>query len=245
MAARRWRLLLLNPTLEMSRISRSPGKAALPRPASRRLLISLCQYRSRRLGLLLFADFIPLSRPLKRNQPDGGLVLFRAHQLPCAGPVFSKYSTRCMRDTDLASFPAGVTLSTCSVFQAAWRGCAQLVSFPCSETFKRTNFNGAWRYCSNPTTFPAMSFPNAIGFADSWDGCSPTAASIENILVSLDAANNTNGTLGIVVATTKASRIGQLPPPLLTTAFLNFGLSVATHDHGLQNLHGPSAVHFL
>lgn len=121
-----------------------------------------------------------------------GLTSFPALALSSATKAISAW-----RNTSLTSFPAGLTLPVCTNFQSAWRSCTQLVSFPALGLSAGTNFDSAWRGCSQLTTFPAMSFPNATNFPSAWGGCSLTAASIENILVALDTAGNTNGTLGI------------------------------------------------
>ena len=62
-----------------------------------------------------------------------------------------------------------------------------------------TNFNETWQSCTNLTTFPANIFDSATAtnYTNAFSGCALTAASVENILVSIDTANQSNGTLTI------------------------------------------------
>ena len=69
---------------------------------------------------------------------------------------------------------------------------------------------GFYRFCSGCsllTTVPANLFngvTNCTQFAEAFDNCALTAASIENILVSINTANTSNGALGLIGGTNAA-----------------------------------------
>jgi hypothetical protein len=69
---------------------------------------------------------------------------------------------------------------------------------------------GFFRFCSNCsllTTVPANLFngvTNCTQFAEAFNSCALTAASIENILVSINTANTSNGELGLIGGTNAA-----------------------------------------
>ena len=111
--------------------------------------------------------------------------------------------------TSLTSFPAINTAAGTS-FAFAWQNCAALASFP-SLTFDAsvtgssadspavyTGFYGTWKDCVALTTFPANLFNNVTNcnrYLDAFRRCALTAASIENIIVSIEAAGTSNGNL--------------------------------------------------
>jgi hypothetical protein len=66
-----------------------------------------------------------------------------------------------------------------------------------------TNFANAWSYCSNLTTFPANMFNAcmATNFLEAWIECALSQTSVDNILVSINAAGQSNGTLDITGGT--------------------------------------------
>ena len=59
-----------------------------------------------------------------------------------------------------------------------------------------TNFLGAWFACSSLTSFPANMFDSvtATNFTSAFTSTNLTQTSIDNILVSLDTAGQSNGT---------------------------------------------------
>jgi hypothetical protein len=94
----------------------------------------------------------------------------------------------------------------------AWYNCSTLTNFPSliftsSVTGNATDppsaasgFVSSWENCSSLTNFPANRFNNVTNcnrFLEAWTGCALTAQSIENILVSINAAGTSNGNLGI------------------------------------------------
>ena len=113
--------------------------------------------------------------------------------------------------SSLASFPLLNTAAGTN-FYGAWYGCQALTDFPAlvfdsSVTGSATDlptiasgFVSTWKNCTSLTTFPAGRFnsvTNCNRFLEAWTGCALTAASIENILVSINAAGTSNGNLGI------------------------------------------------
>lgn len=84
-------------------------------------------------------------------------------------------------------------------FSNAWDGCEDLIIFPLLNINAGTNFSNAWRNCINLTNFPAGMFDSclAVNFTGAWLNCSLSQQSVDNILISLDAAGQSNGTLSI------------------------------------------------
>jgi hypothetical protein len=81
----------------------------------------------------------------------------------------------------------------------AWYACSSLTSFPSLDFSSATTFLYTWLYCTNLANVPAGLFDTttATNFTLAFGGCALTAQSVENILVSIDTANQSNGTLGI------------------------------------------------
>lgn len=97
----------------------------------------------------------------------------------------------------LTGFPA-LNFSEALDFGSAWDG-NDYTSFPATTFPKATNFSYAWRNVPI-TDFPAGAFDStgtlvSSAFVQTFLGCALTAASIENILVSL----NTNGATGVTL----------------------------------------------
>lgn len=107
----------------------------------------------------------------------------------------------------LTVFPLLDTSSGTSFYEA-WRSCASLTSFP-SLNFDAavgaptdtaaSGFHRAWYGCNSLADFPANRFNSTTctRYFQAWVGCALTAQSIENILVSIEAAGTSNGDLGI------------------------------------------------
>jgi hypothetical protein len=98
----------------------------------------------------------------------------------------------------LTSFP---TLDTSggTDFYSTWYFCYSLTSFPPLDLNKGTFFLGTWNLCSSLTSFPANMFDNCVAteFNFAWSGCALDQTSVDNILVSLDFAGQSGGTVGI------------------------------------------------
>ncbi len=111
--------------------------------------------------------------------------------------------------TGLTSFPA-LNLSNCLTFGAAnggtWFACTGLTSFPFINFASGTSFNRCWESCTSLATFPANCFDSspATNFTNAFAGCALTAQSIENIIVSINTSNRSNGTLGLSGGTNAA-----------------------------------------
>lgn len=111
----------------------------------------------------------------------------------------------------LTSFPS-INTAAGTNFYASWYECSSLTSFPAltfdasvvgtaSDTANPTSgFYATWMGCTSLTTFPANLFnsvTNCNRFLDAFRNCALTAASIENIIVSINAAGTSNGNLGL------------------------------------------------
>jgi hypothetical protein len=101
---------------------------------------------------------------------------------------------------------AAIDLSDYTNCTYAWKGCAKLTAFPSIHFNRATSFVSAWQNCAKLQDFPAGLFNRtgalvATAFTNSFTGCALTAASIENILVSLDANGATGVTLNMNAGT--------------------------------------------
>ncbi len=104
--------------------------------------------------------------------------------------------------SSLTSFPL-IDTSAGTDFSHAWRDCSSLTSFPLINTSAGTNFSNAWYGCSSLTSFPANRFDTvtATDFTDAFINCALDQTSVDNILVSIDTANTSNGTLNMTGGT--------------------------------------------
>jgi hypothetical protein len=141
-----------------------------------------------------------------------------------AGTNFSSAWSSCY---GLTSFP-NINTSNGTNFNFAWDGCSGLTSFPALNMSSGTNFANAWSYCTNLATFPANMFNTcaSTNFSEAWIECALSQASVDNILVSINAAGQSNGTLDIWGGTSS--------PPSQTgaaakTALQNRGWTVYTN----------------
>lgn len=98
----------------------------------------------------------------------------------------------------LTSFPV-IDTSSGIDFAATWAGCTSLTSFPSLNFSSALQFNFAWGLCQNLTTFPSGVFDNcpSNAFFQAWSGCALSQQSVDNIIVSIDKAGQSNGTLSI------------------------------------------------
>jgi hypothetical protein len=100
--------------------------------------------------------------------------------------------------SSLVQFPP-INFPNCTSFSQTWQNCSSLTSFPFINVLAGTSFPQTWRGCTALTTFPANMFDTctATNFSNAWNGCALTAQSIENILVSINTAGQSNGTLHV------------------------------------------------
>jgi hypothetical protein len=123
-----------------------------------------------------------------------------------AGTNFSSAWNGC---SSLTSFPL-IDTSAGTNFGRAWGGCANLTTFPAlnfdnavglpsDSSNSNTGFRSAWNGCTSLADFPANLFDNTTctRYLDAFNGCALTAQSIENILVSINTANTSNGNLSL------------------------------------------------
>lgn len=128
--------------------------------------------------------------------------------------------------TSLTSFPL-INTSSVTSFYLAWYDCHGLTSFPLINTTAGTNFESAWNRCSSLTSFPQLNFSAGTIFLNTWYMCSSlsnfpanmfdtcmatnftnafftcalTQTSVDNILISINTANTSNGTLNMTGGT--------------------------------------------
>lgn len=134
-----------------------------------------------------------------------GLTSFPAINMPLATNIYQCWQA-C---SALTSFPL-INLNSVTNASQAWLSCSGLTSFPAIvmpnvtglAATDSTIFNGfrdTWRSCTNLATFPANMFntTTCTRFLDAFRDCALTAASIENILVSINTANTSNGNLSL------------------------------------------------
>jgi hypothetical protein len=109
-----------------------------------------------------------------------------------AGTTFSEAWRVC---SGLTTFPL-INTAAGTTFFATWQGCTGLTSFPLINTAAGTTFSEAWRGCTGLTTFPASFFNgcSATNFTNSFTNTALTQGSIDNILVSINSNNTSNGT---------------------------------------------------
>lgn len=105
----------------------------------------------------------------------------------------------------LSSFPP-LDVSSGTNFLCTWQYCSGLTSFPLLNVSSGGNFQCAWQDCTSLTTFPAGMFDTcaATNFNSAWYGCALTQTSVDNILVSLDTAGQSNGIVNLDGGTSSA-----------------------------------------
>ena len=118
----------------------------------------------------------------------------------CTNFSFAWYSC-----SSLTTFPA-INTSSVTLFNGAWQNCSSLASFPAIDTSAGTNLSYAWYGCSSLVSFPANVFDNcpATNFLGCFQYCGLSQTSVDNILVSINAAGRSNGTLNINGGTSAA-----------------------------------------
>jgi hypothetical protein len=120
-----------------------------------------------------------------------------------AGTIFSNAWFGC---NSLTSFPLINTAAGTS-FNGAWQSCSSLTSFPALNfdaavglaTSVNVGFQSAWQSCTQLADFPPNLFDNTVAtrYLNAFQNCALTAQSIENIIVSINTANTSNGNLSL------------------------------------------------
>jgi len=139
----------------------------------------------------------------------------------------------------LTSFPS-ITTTAGTNFASAWDGCSGLTSFPSlnfnacvglasasNNTF--TGFRNTWQNCTNLATFPAGRFNSTIctRYLDAFTGCALTAASIENIIVSINTAGTSNGNLSLQGGTNAGAATWTAPAIAAYSALISRGWTIS------------------
>jgi len=98
----------------------------------------------------------------------------------------------------LTSFPL-IDTSNGVNFDSAWANCSGLISFPSVDFSSGLYFDSAWNGCTSLVDFPPNMFDTcaATQFTYAWSGCALSQSSVDNILVSLDVAGQSNGRVNI------------------------------------------------
>lgn len=122
------------------------------------------------------------------------------------GTTFSSAWRNC---SSLTSFPL-INTAAGTNFSLAWYNNDGLTTFPALDfdaviglasdaSTTTTGFRETWFSCDNLADFPANLFDNTTctRYLDAFTGCALTTASIENIIVSINAAGTSNGNLSL------------------------------------------------
>lgn len=97
--------------------------------------------------------------------------------------------------SSLTGFPF-IDTSNVEDFNATFRNCTSLTDFPLLNFNSGLYFTNTWQNCTNLKHFPANAFDSCLGinFTDAFTNTNLSEQSIDGILVSLDAAGQSNGT---------------------------------------------------
>lgn len=98
----------------------------------------------------------------------------------------------------LAEFPK-IDTSSGENFNNAWGWCTSLTSFPLLNVSSGTTFQGSWYGCTNLASFPSGVFDSCLAnnYIQAWGNCALSQQSVDNILVSLNTAGQSNGIVNI------------------------------------------------
>lgn len=124
-------------------------------------------------------------------------------------PKCKSFTSAWYNCTELTSWGLSDT-SSAENMASAWAGCSKLTAMPAGITFPAaTTFNSAWNKCTLLAGFPANAFDTtgtlvSNAFQNTFLSCALTAASIENILVSLDTNGQSNLALNLSGGTNAA-----------------------------------------
>jgi len=187
-------------------------------------------------GLTSFPSIVTTAGTTFQNSWTGcsGLTSFPSLNV-AAGTNFNSTWASC---SGLTAFPA-LTTSAGTNFTYAWSSCIGLTSFPSlnfnacvglasdsSGTY--TGFRGTWQGCTNLATFPSGRFNSTTctRYLDAFINCALTAASIENILVSIDTANTSNGNLSLQGGTNAGATTWTAPAIAAYAALVTRGWTI-------------------
>jgi hypothetical protein len=138
----------------------------------------------------------------------------------------------------LTSFPS-LDLSSGEDFNYTWLECFDLASFPALDLSSGTTFIQSWFNCTSLTSFPAEMFDNCLAteFQGAWYNCALSQQSVDNILVSLDTAGQSNGIVNVDGGTSAAPGAAGLAAK---TSLEGKGWTVIVNAESLS--HGASLV---
>ena len=170
-------------------------------------------------------------RPEQYGVPDFQTNLTRVDGT--GGSLLSTNLTKWLREhTSLTSFGSSFDVSHVTNFQAVWRGCSGLTSFPALDFSSGTSFIASWQDCTSLTTFPANLFDNTgslnqSAFSTAFTNCALSVQSIENILTSLDTNGATNITLAIQGGSNAAKTTWSTAANTAYTNLINKGWTIS------------------
>ena len=128
-------------------------------------------------------------------------------------------------NTNFSTLPL-IDTSAGTDFDAAFSG-ANFTTFPSLDLSSGTNFEKAWQSTSNLVNFPANMFDNssATDYTRAFKATNLSQTSIDNILVSIDTAGQSNGTFeqtgGSTPSATGLAAINSLVAKGWTVAYTN------------------------
>jgi hypothetical protein len=111
------------------------------------------------------------------------------------GVNFEGTWSQCLNIRDFPQLNVGNGIS----FRYTWSNCASLTDFPILDFGSGLDFRFAWNNCLSLATFPPELFDSctATQFNNAWSNCALNQTSVDNILVSLDVAGQSGGTVDI------------------------------------------------
>ena len=129
---------------------------------------------------------------------QGDILTFFDNKIGVSFDGISDFENYFALRSEITEFP-NIETSSGIDFDRAWYGCSSLVSFPDIDLSLGNSFANTWAFCTSLRDFPAAMFDNStvVDFATTWLNTNLSSDSIENIVVSLDSANQTDGTLNI------------------------------------------------
>ena len=142
-------------------------------------------------------DVITIPSSLINDVVDIVIILSYANGMGITGAWYNCDS--------LTSFPL-LDVSSGTIFAGTWQNCNSLTSFPLLNVSNGANFGYAWYNCNSLTSFPAGMFNScsATDFTSAWQNCALNQTSVDNILVSLNTAGRSNGTVDLNGGTSAA-----------------------------------------
>ena len=99
---------------------------------------------------------------------------------------------------NIRQFPQ-INVGNGTSFNSTWSNCVSLGDFPILNFSSGVDFRYAWERCVSLVSFPSGLFDSCTAtlFNNAWSNCALDQTSVDNILVSLDVAGQSGGTVDI------------------------------------------------